>query len=530
MKKGTFIIAIAGVLFSGCAKNFQSINTNPEALTSANMNYNYLFTEAQLITSGNSDANGYEDERNSIGYAACMIQHLSSTNSAYPGDKYLYNASDNSAYWEQDYKVPVNNIQEVIYHIKGDSTQTNFYNIARIFRVFIFQRMTDMYGDCPYSQAGLGYIEGITSPKYDSQQSIYMDMLNELKEAAANLDPNAANTIGAADELYGGDITEWQKFAYSEMLRLAMRIVKVDPTDAQTWAQAAIAGGVMSQLSDNAAFSHNNYTENNPTPNGNAWVLTGEDPNLSRVSQTFINYLDATNDPRLSWVASVTSDPSNSDSIGNSDPSVQLGQPNGYDNNGGAYDISTAPGYPGSQNGYSIVNRATFARLDAPTYFLTYAETALLEAEAAYRGWISGDPATFYQAGVTAAMQQMGQMVSLEGTAQIPTPNPIDDGTIATYLAANPYNASDALNQINTQYWVATFMDEYEAWFNWKRSGYPALTPVANYPGNATGGTIPRRWTYSTTEVSTNNANYKAAVANLPGGDKMTSRTWWDSK
>src|ERR1700712_3106660 len=260
MKQKVFTVAIivGSLLFSGCDKRFIAINTDPEHLTSANMNYIYLFTAAQLVTSGNSDANAYEDWRNNLIYASCMIQHLSSTYGYWGGDKNTYNAGYNSAYWEQNYGDPIKNIQEVIQHTKDDATQTNFYNIARIFRVFMFQRMTDMYGDCPYSEAGLGYISGITSPKYDKQQDIYADMLNELQDAAGKLDAGASNTLGGSDQLYSGDVTKWKKFAYSEMLRLAMRMVKVDATNAQKWAQTAVAGGVMESVDDNAAYSHNN--------------------------------------------------------------------------------------------------------------------------------------------------------------------------------------------------------------------------------------------------------------------------------
>jgi hypothetical protein len=534
MRRNIFIIAnlIAGLFFSGCHKNFISINTDPEHLTSANMNYIYLFTAAELITSGNSDANAYEDWRNNLIYASCMIQHLSSTFSYWGGDKYTYNAGYNSAYWEQNYGDPVKNIQEVITHVKTDPAQANFYNIARIFRVFMFQRITDMYGDCPYSQAGLGYIAGITAPKYDKQKDINADILNELQDAATKLDPSAHNSVGGSDIIYGGDVNAWKKFAYSEMLRLGMRMVKVDPANAQKWAQAAIAGGVMKSNDDNAAFSHKGFIQSTPTVNGTALVLNGVDPNASRLSKTFVDYLKSTSDPRLSYFGTVSSDPNNTDptsavSLGDTTASMQLGQPNGFDNRGGGTDIVNAPGYPGNQNAYSIVNRNTFARYAAPTYFLTYAETALLEAEAAVRGWDSGDPAVYYAAGVTAAMQQFGQMATLEGGGPATFPS-ISDAAIAAYLAANPFNAADAYNQINTQYWVATFMDEYEAWINWRRSGFPVLTPISNYPGNVTGGTIPRRFTYSTSEISANSANYNAAVAGLSGGDKMNSRVWWD--
>ncbi|HVY73205.1 MAG TPA: SusD/RagB family nutrient-binding outer membrane lipoprotein [Puia sp.] len=521
------ILGLCSVGLSGCDKEFVSINTDPEHVTPATMNYAYLFTAAELITSGNSDANAYEDWRNNLIYCSTMIQHLSSSTTYWCGDKYLYNSGYNSAYWEQNYGDPIKNIQDVVGNIKDQTDQANFYNIARIFRAFMFQRMTDMYGDCPYSEAGQGYLQGITSPKYDKQSDIYADMLNELKEAAGALDASAPNTVGSADVLYGGDVAKWKKFAYSEMLRLAMRMVKVDAAQAQQWAQTAVSGGVMSSIDDNALFSHNGYTPGTATIFGSGWVLDGVDANASRISTMFMNVLKSTNDPRLPYIATVSTNPNDVSDLGDNTPSIQKGQPNGWDNGGGPTDIKNAPGYPGNQNLYSIVNRQTWSRYDAPTYFLTYAETSLLEAEAVVRGWITGDAATFYNNGVRAAMDQYGQMSASESSSPATLPA-IPQGDIDTYLAANPYNPGDAINQINTQYWIATFMDEYESWANWRRTGYPVLLPVPAYVGNVTNGQVPRRFTYSVGEVSTNADNYAAAVQDLDNGDKMTSHMWWD--
>jgi len=197
----------------------------------------------------------------------------------------------------------------------------------------------------------------------------------------------------------------------------------------------------------------------------------------------------------------------------------QLGQPNGYDppNSGGARDLARASNWTGSQNNYSVVNRYTFSRLDAPTFFLTKGETELLLAEAAWRGWISDDPALHYLAGVKAAMQQLGAQAGV-GPA---------DSQIDAWLNAHPFDPPNALQQVNEQYWVAGFMDENECFANWRRSGYPLLTPV-NYPGNVTGGTIPRRFTYPQSEASTNTFHYNSAASRLANGDRMTSRVWWD--
>jgi hypothetical protein len=518
----TVFAAAAVIGLGSCKKDFVAINTDPNHITAANINFGYLFTNAQLIASGNSDANGYEDWRNNLIYSSCMIQHLSSTTGYWDGDKYLYNAGYNSAYWDDNYNNSITNIVEVVTHMRADSaTQGNFYNIARIFKVFMFQRMTDMYGDCPYSQAGLGYISGITSPKYDKQQAIYADMLNELSVAAANLSTSAPNTVGAADLLYAGDPTQWKKFAYSEMVRIAMRMSKVDPANAQKWVQAAVTGGVMASNTDNAIVAHQNVS-GTPVPNGTGLILIGNDPNAYRLSETFVNYLKGTGDPRLSALGTVCADPTVGTDMGDTTAVDQLGQPNGYDapNSGSAQDLITAPNWPGSQNKYSVVNRYTFSRLTAPTFFLTYGETELLLAEAAERGWVTtGTAATYYANGVTAAMAQLGAQAGAGPSA----------AAITAYLTSNPYNSSDALNQINSQYWVASFMDENESFANWRRSGFPVLTPVV-YPGNVTSGTIPRRFTYPQGEASTNSANYTAAVSGLANGDKMTSRVWWDTQ
>lgn len=519
MRKTIVLIALTAAGVTGCKKDFIAINTDPNHITPANINYGYLFTSAQLVTSGNSDANGYEDWRNNLIYSSCMIQHLSSTVGYWDGDKYLYNASYNSAYWDNNYNNSVTNIVEVVTHTATDTNQANFHNIARIFKVLLFQRLTDMYGDCPYSEAGLGFLKGITQPKYDKQRDIYTNMLGELADAAVRLDPGKPNTVGSADLLYGGNVAEWKRFAFSEMVRIAMRMSKVDPTNAQKWVQAAVLGGVMASNSDNAIVAHQNAT-GTPVSNGTGLVLIGNDPNSYRLSNSFVSCLKSTGDPRLSYLGTVCKDPTVTTDKGDTSFVSQLGQPNGYDapNSGSDYDLVKAPNWPGDQNKYSVVNRYTFSRLDAPTFLLTYGETQLLLAEAAQRGWVTGEPAaTYYNNGVTGAMA----MLSVQAGA-----GP-SNAAIAAYLSAHPFNAGDAMNQINTQYWIASFMDENESFANWRRSGYPVLIPV-NYPGNVTNGTIPRRFTYPQGEASTNSANYTAAVAGLNNGDKMTSRVWWD--
>ena len=197
---------------------------------------------------------------------------------------------------------------------------------------------------------------------------------------------------------------------------------------------------------------------------------------------------------------------------------AQKGLPNGYDLSGRpGIDVKFAPNYTSFPD-YSSPNPNMIKRT-GPTFILTYAESELLLAEAAQRFGV-GNAADHYNKGVTAAMTYLTQYDPSMAVAP---------AEAATYLAAHPYDASRALEQINTQYWAHTntMLDFYESWSNWRRTGYPALTPV-NYPNNATGGTIPRRFPYPTGEITSNPDNYQAARATVPGGDFLTGRVYWD--
>jgi len=509
-----------------CHKDFAKLNVDPNSISSKTAQYEKLFSSTELWTSG-MRSGPFEDERTNLGYCSLLIQHMSSTYYE-QGDKYAFNNEYLTAYWVSQYPYAIKLVVSVIDGIKDNPDKSNFYNIARIFKVFMFQRMTDLYGDIPYFEAGKAYVGDVAFPKYDKQEDIYEDMLKELDEAAAALDPNKKNTLNSQDIIYGGDVSKWRKFAYSEMTRLAMRMSKVAPDDAKIWVQKAVAGGVMTTNDDNAIVEHFLQPASSPANNGAAWTLVTEDNNNFKLSEAFVDFFKKHNDPRLHFYGTVSTDPgakwgSSGYNFGDTSSSLQIGMPNGYNVIGGLVPINTAPNFPGNINNYSIPNRYTFVRPDAPTFYLTAAETQLLLAEAAQRGWISGSAIEFYNTGVKLAFSQLIQIGAnwTESQALMQAEN---------YLTANPYLANTGIQQINEQYWVAVFMDGYEAFANWRRSGYPILIPV-NYPNlaiNQTGGTIPRRLTYPLDEVSINTQNFNEAVSRLDDGNKMTSRMWWD--
>ena len=182
---------------------------------------------------------------------------------------------------------------------------------------------------------------------------------------------------------------------------------------------------------------------------------------------------------------------------------------------------------------FSSPNRCTYADPTTPTFILTYAQQELLLAEAVVRGMISGDAKTYYENGVKAAFEQFTQFRNGAAAIKVVTDK---YGSLAEaankYLEDNPYDASKALEQINTQYYITSFGDEYEVFSNWRRSGFPKLTPNVNAAKDGqcatNGGSIPRRFRYPVSEGQVNSAHYDEAVSRLSGGDRMDSRVWWD--
>ena len=541
MKKILIFIGAATVMLAAsCTKDFDKINTNPGSASGENFDPNLLLPTAEINYV--STIQGYSG---AILFQSMWVQIFA--NAEYPtyysnGDKYV--ASGNiltyaASIWNNAYQAAskAKEIQNLIAE-KG-TAHTNLSSVAFIVQLLNLELITDVYGDCPYSQALQAKTANIAFPVYDKQSDIYPSMLNSLDSAISTL--NASGDKITNDIIYDGDITKWKKFGYSLMLRMAMRLTKVDAATAQKYAEKAYAGGTFSSVDDNAFINFDNANGYN---NANTSALqVPEDFSQVRWSKPLMDFLKAGNDPRVSVIAEIPENgtANNNDKTLNGDHTFakQIGMPSGYDQNGGATDISKEPNYPGvspadaSINGdaafavglYSRPTAALYTRsLSTPGFILTYAETELLLAEAAVRGWNVGNASTHYHNGVSAAIQSIGTLNSAGA---------ISAATAETYATAHPLITSSteaSLAQINMQFWATTgtLFNFIEAWNNWRRSGYPVLTPV-NYAGNFSGGQIPRRETYPSTEPSTNGENYNAGVSSN-GGDTWTNRVWWDKE
>lgn len=534
MKKLTIYFSVTlAFIAAGCSSDFEALNTDPTKSTPENFDANYFLSNAEwTYADGTSGYNG------PILFQSGWVQVLSSTSSGGANyysnmDKYVSSSNTNSymaSVWTNCYR-SASLANEAIEMIEGDADQVNLYAAATIWKIMAFQHITDVYGDAPYTEA-LQAEEGITLPVYDTQQEIYAKMLSDLDAAVSSFDNSKASPT--ADILpYDGNIDQWRKFGYSLMLRMAMRLTKVDLATAKLYAEKAYDGGTFESTADDAYIKadyangyRNDYARD---------LRTVDDFYQVRFSKTFIDYLDDNDDPRLGVVAEVPpaglAASSEVGLVGDNDPDLQLGMPNGYEL-GGTHDITTAPGYPGGTGTdddvtpigkYSRPRLLVYGDNSGPLFVLTYAQTELLLAEAAVRGFeVGDDAATHYHNAVKGALLALTPF----GADAV-----ISAGDAETFADDSPLDEStddNSLKMINEQYWATTgsLFIFNEAWTNWRRSGYPELTAVV-FPSNFSEGTIPRRQPYPTTEGTQNTANYQAAVGRLTG-DKWNEKVWWD--
>ncbi|MFI5128419.1 MAG: SusD/RagB family nutrient-binding outer membrane lipoprotein [Chitinophagales bacterium] len=490
-------LTLAGTLPS-CDKGFKDINTSVDFVSTPTLEFLLPYVELTMV-----DKNYYTQTY----YAAAYASQIN-TNVSFPSIT-AYKPTEMSEHWVWIYKNPLKNIVDFIERCEEDPSKVNYLSIGRILRVYLFHSVTDSYGDIPYFEAIKGYSQGVTTPKYDPQQKIYEDMFKELTEAIAGFNSSKGTPL-SADIVYNGDITKWKKFANSLMLRLALRIVKVDPANAKKYAEQAVAGGLMTSNSDNFIV---NYTTQlagtGTTSNGTAhtWISSSYITTY-RLAQPFVDSLKLRNDPRTPAYCMREKLPLTSYQEGDHNPANQRGRDQFVQSV--------------QRDSASVANIRTLGKYSAPFVHLSYAQVQFQLAELAVRNIVPGNAQTLYENGVKAAMGEL----AIYGT------DGWNSGAITVaqqnaYLAANPYDPANALIQINTQYWIETFPNYYEAWANMRRSGYPDTYSGLNLSlsGNL-GAQLPRRLYYPRDEYASN-PNINEAVTRQ-GQDITSTRVWWD--
>ncbi len=549
----TFIILSAALLAgisSSCSDSYmEDLNTDKSKANS--IDPNAQLTTAELQTYG--DLGMVEIYRN---YLYAFTQQLMGCwNTTNYGGRHTVDNNEMGRIWTSFYPKAIKNLTDAIHRSAEDENRKNINAILRIYRVYMMSVITDIYGDAPYSEAGLGYLKEIYNPKYDTQEDIYNDFFTELKDAASALD--AANDRITGDVIYNGDVAKWIKLANSLRLRYAMRISDVAPEKARKEFEDALAseGGVLTSGSDDAlikymdisfSFGQDSYTDYR----GNALsqLLFGNDPanNPSYLCSTFFNQLYNTKDPRTFMIArfyydGLMSQTSPDNRIDLTDEITGKGiamnpcqpgafsydpWPQGYDSDMMKEIAKTNPSVETTMARETEPKLANnFLRGDNPGVVMTCAEVNLLLAEASLKKWNTGGTVEgFYSKGVRAAMDFLADNYGYDR---------ISDNDFNAYIVDNGigHTEQQAKAAINTQAWILHFTNPAECWANVRRSGYPRLKSPAEYGFGQylTGGKdIPVRLCYPTLESSYNKPGYDEALKRMGGKDSWNTHVWWD--
>ncbi len=514
-------LSLSLVLISGCDKNFVEINTNPFEITQIDLGL--IFAGAQRISMG-----GWESEHTIVQQFVVPFNDGATLGFNFNEDIDLQqNGSFNQ------YTGPVKAFVHILDKLEGTTDKVNLQSITRIWLARVFMDIVDHYGNVPYFNAGLAAIKGEAYfyPPYDDDEEIYDDLYLQLKDAISKLDPNG--DFVSADLFYGSkayypitttsaQVAKWKKLGNSILLRLGMRYSKLNPTKAASIVAEAFNGGVMTSNADNAFVVYDGTLYTNGSNNN----LINNNPRFYYAAEPFVDQLKSTLDPRGKYIVAAYDNPNDPLADPNPDTNIanQFGVPIGV--------LATAlpRGVRGGGYNYSQMNVRCVASISAPTFYHTYAQTSLLLAEAAHRGWIPGGETAaqaYYEAGIIADMDNYALYLS-RTDSNLPQ---VSQGEKDTYLAQAgvAYNPTDALELINTQYWIACIRDGGEAWANFRRSGYPALTRNMwdDQLLEDGGDGFVHRFTYPDAEMSRNKINYDAAVA-LIGKDSNIPRVFWD--
>ena len=503
-------VALSSVfILSGCTKNFQEINTDPTRITSlTTADIKGLFTRAEYMAMYSGD--GSAEYQYAQGFVADLYCQYSAITATFdPTDRYNIVQEWLQEQWIGTFRAmaPLENILKQT----TDDEKKSLNAIARIWKVWTIHRATDYYGPMPYSKIGFDS----TVINYDKQEDIYKDLFKELTEATADLAANIDKaSYGEADVIFGGDNEKWLKFANTLRLRLAMRVSNVEPDVAKAEAEAAVANGVMDDVSDDAylvssAVNYNGFNRQS------GW-------NEFRMSAAMQSILVGYDDPRLPkfWAPAVNT--GEYKGVRNGMNVAQIGEDvNAPDNN-------SQPSLPLLPDNLAVT----------PSTVMHSAEAYFLRAEGVLNGWNmgSGTAEELYAKGIEMSMKtwgitDAGAIASYTNSINVPialndeynTPAVTD---IPIKFSSDPEKQRE---QIITQKWISLFPEGHEAWAEHRRSGYPKLYPLLNSDNpDAPVGTEIKRVPFLNYDRDRNGVAVDAAEALLGGPDKISTPLWWD--
>lgn len=523
MKKYISILLIAIAVGSSCKKNYLELTNNPNTPSQTTPDLalaGALKTTADIVNMGDY-----------VQYA-CWVGYLSQSTGFQPFTnivQYNFSSSDFNGPWNDTY-ANLSNYNAML----NSTTQPNYQAIAKIMMVYDFEALVDNYNDVPYSQALQG--TKFLNPVYDKGPAIYADLMKQL-DAAIGLIKGAPSTAltpsASADIMYGGNMTNWLKFANTLKLRLCIRVSNVSSLES-TFVTAVQATQSLGYLdATNAALVNPGYlnTDANGGQESPLWRYYGfnQSQGLETGRQEYqansfaANFYGSNNDARLIEVYLPTPDAATitgltANSAVNLYPNNSTGQGVVSTTLGGTQPpLGTIDGKPNTQITPSVIGNGLLVSATQSAVILSAPESLFLQSEATARGILSGGAAgaaTLYNSGITASFEYDN------------VPNA--DATAATYYAqtAIAYPVTGTLDQqvkaIITQKWAALdVFGAFEAFNENRRTGYPAV-PTSIYQGANAPNQVARIY-YPNVEYQTN----AASVAGEGTIDKFTSKIFW---
>ncbi|WP_299886120.1 RagB/SusD family nutrient uptake outer membrane protein [uncultured Lacinutrix sp.] len=506
------------VSFTNCTDDFENVNTNPHGITEQSLTqmFNHIGNEFQpmfLNVFNVTPAWNYQLQQGLIGdvYSGYMTPPTPFAGNV---NNMTYSLVDgwNGFPWSDAYGnvMPQTlNIKNSVALLDGNSAE-KFTHIANIIKVTAMHRVSDIYGPIRYTK----FEDQATTGEYDPQDVAYQAFFDDLATAINELEQyeGEGQFTNFDKSNLNGSVAKWRQFANSLRLRLAIRVVKVNPSLAQTQGELALASNAGLMLTNdmviNTGFVHPISVISN------SW---GD----IRMGAEMESILTGYNDGRMEAYFN----PSADSSLSGDYKGIRMG-----------IDITAKSQYVDHASIGSVINDETLT-------WMTAAEVHFLKAEAALRGWAgAGTAQENYEAGVTASFTQhsvSGVGAYLADNSSTPADFvdalfPVNDIAYASdvKIAYNPAGTNEEqLEQIITQKWIAMFPDGQEAWSEFRRTGYPRIFPVVV---NNSGGTIDtntqiRRINFVANELNTNAANVATAVGYLGGPDDGGTRLWWDT-
>ncbi len=512
MKKLKFIPLVATLFAISCTKNFDAINTNPNSPDKLT-NIGLLLPNVIRSSVNSSFYNSYA--RGDV--AANLLA------SDYASNFSNWARSDASSYFLWNYYDYIRDLNEII-EIAGEQGLKNYLGVAMVYRAWLFQNVTDMYGPIPFRQASEAKLEGIYTPEYEQQEDVYAGLLSDLEEANTLLGSSGETLIG--DILYNGNINNWKKFANSLSLRLLLR--ESDKKDVSQQMRAIVENSntrpLFSSNTDQAALQYLNDRPENNSP----FYNSGNGSTGTKLTRQLVDALKSLNDTRLVVYALPTPESSAADANGvRPDPSQfeYEGDLNGI----GAFpnaNLSSPMGILWMSKQYDPELASTTA---AQGILMSYAEVQFILAEAAEKNLISGGASAaeaYYLNGIKDHFAYYSSRIpSAYATSYLKlTPASVyaDDAYFAQSGVAYTGSTTEKLEKIWLQKWISLYLVGYEAWYEWRRTGFPDI-PI----GPIGPGYIPRRALYPADETRINTVHYDQAVQWL-GADDLATPVWWD--